>query len=184
MKSPFLTILLAALFIYSCDQCKNAPPDGGDPVLCKNGYVNVNDDCVCPPENYEAYGVCQALRANEFFGVSDCSVKDTMFLWFYQGLASGVNNYKCIGRNQLAHLSNQLPYSNSGGFFDYYTLPDGDSIGLISGLLVPTKFGDTFCEGDVTGKFIHPDTILMHITWRWVHDQDSILETCQMKLHR
>lgn len=100
---------------------------------CKEGYFCIDHECQCPPDRYEAYGVCRELEENEFYGVSsDCPCQDT---FFFKILEYGDHSIRYRTYNSSnVHIESSL---------NYYNLPSGDIIDGSGG-----PFTSYFCNID------------------------------------
>lgn len=177
-KTALVFFTLLAL-VQACSRCKENEPV----VRCGEGYTIVNDQCVCPTGGIEANGNCYVLGNNEYFGVTDCSCDDSIYI----NILETRQNWQTGAWEAQVDLDIRNNAQTST-IFEYYELPDGDSLrieyfpSLFPGFsFTPCPIG--FREARI--KKIGTDTLrLKFVYFRFIDDIRYDIDSCVTYLTR
>ncbi len=150
--TTFSTVFFAKAFLvlalFSCKKNK-----------CPEGFVNMDNTCVCPQDKFEGNGMCRDLKPNEYYAsLEHCICKDTIF-------------FEIIERTpELLYVRLDLGWGFQENAIGLIPMVDGDSlytdIGTytselacpINGRLTNTQIFGKFIENDrkirVTLKYV------------------------------
>jgi hypothetical protein len=173
-------ILGGLLYLCACNQTENfadqCPP-------CPNNTECLEGDCGCPEDKHDMGSWCLQKHDNLFVAASlDCYCIDVagLYLWNItpkNGSGGGVH----IPQSSFSFVGRGNSRSSGTGNFDYYDLPDGDSI-VIYNVPMPNEQwyandcrinSNLICAADIFGKFHGPDTIQAQVVWQRCQDNDG-----------
>ncbi len=137
MKKLIQISSILCFIVWVCVSCHREEP----PIQkfsCPNGYDIVGDTaCQCPPQNTHHYyylasvgdtavtfaKVCRPLEKGEYYGIGECYIRDSIFMYFDGSTAilSSASNPKGTGI-QIPRTT--ISFVNK----DIYQTPTGDSL--------------------------------------------------------
>lgn len=73
-------LLLAFFVLLSFTACVDDEMTS-EPLICENGFIEENGECVCPEGNVTAYNNCLELREDQYYGITtSCPCVDTLIV--------------------------------------------------------------------------------------------------------
>lgn len=158
---------LLLLFHFSCKKNK-----------CPEGFVRMDDQCVCPAEKFEGQGMCRDLKPNEYWASLDhCLCKDTIF-------------FEVIERSdKLLGVRFDLGWGFEETGCAILRLPDGDSLYTEANSAFNHRLACPIngrqANTQIFGKFIENDSkIRVTLKYMGYPDFEDELGECKFTLHK
>lgn len=154
MKQPLLIFLIALLCLFLFSQCKKQ--------RCPDGFVSVDNTCICPSDKFEGNGRCRNLKPNEYYAIAgqDCLCQDTFFMEILE---------KLHHPNRI-RVRFDLGWATEEETIAYIETPGGDSLTTEEYSVSFPVFNctkDRIAYAQVFGKFFDNDTKI-RITLRYL----------------
>ena len=173
MKKFFLYVSMAVILQWSGACTEPYGNVTADCPACPNNTECIDSDCGCPDDKHDMGSWCLPKRDNLFVAASlDCYCMDVTGLYLWRitpetdptgGVELPQSTYWITGRGTV--------YSSGMATFNYYDLPDGDSIVIYNARMPNENTSDCWissnmrCSADIYGKFHGPDTIQAQVVW-------------------
>lgn len=185
MKIKYILFVFSLMAILSCT--KNDE--------CPEGYVCVEDTCICPEENFEIPGhqMCRSLGDGEFFGVYDCIFQDTFFVSFLDKdlsvpliNATVFSSFEGVTRPTSHNLIEFSEFDSLVSIFDVRPI---DQIVQAGSFLGTPRFFENYTVGANLKGRLTADRFEGDIEWRIVNSFQGdrigeIVESCPITLER
>jgi len=148
-----------------------------DDNKCPDGYVSIDNSCICPDDKFEGNGICRDLKPNEYYAsLGHCTCTDTVFV-------------EIIERNDN-HL--RVRFDLGWGFEEtgcgLIKMPDGDSLYTVAGEFtsrLACPIDNKLTNTQIFGKFIENDSkIRVTLKYMAYPDLEEELGRCDFILHK
>lgn len=164
MKHYNLLFVLLFIFAFSCkkpaspNDCPSCPLTNGE--YCLNGYINVNNECVCPDDKFEIGDRCISKLKGRFYFKINCLGFDAIGL-----------NFSPIDPKLLLYTMPSKLHGISGTMSGYEGDPSNFTIRLWDKWF-------TLPEGNKANPWlvggISNDTMRFEIEWHFFYFKDSL----------
>lgn len=144
---------------------------------CPDGFVSVNNTCICPEDKFEGNGMCRDLKPNEYFAsLGHCACTGTVFAEIIERNDNGLRirfdlgwGFEENGCGLIKMPDGDSLYTEAGIFTNEFACP-------INGRLTSTR---------IFGKFIENDSKI-RVTLKYMDrsDLDVELGRCDFILHK
>jgi hypothetical protein len=161
--------VLSVLLITACKGCKENCPDG---------YDSKKGDCICPDDNFEAWGECRPLKPNEYYGMkTDCICRDSGFFVIGEPYMIPESN------NVFIELDKIVSYGKENAVFIYTNVNGVEYFRGGNGVGDCTKDWTEEWDIKIEGTRTHPDTLLL-TEYRTKLYVSNLRDTCHWILYK
>lgn len=162
----FFTACAFFILFYSCKKNK-----------CPEGFVSMDNTCICPEGKFEGNGMCRELKPNEYYAsLEHCICKDTIFFEIVERKSS------------MLRARLDLGWGFQENYIALVSLPDGDSLFTESGAYtgeLACPINGRLTNTQIFGKFIENDSkIRVTLKYMAYPSFEEEMGRCDFVLHK